>query len=103
MQLTKSPRREEGCAEKIYRRATPADGPRCCMAEWKPCMLRAAILNLNLSMKLSDVDYQAGQKQSDILLYRRGPRGFPRAERSLPGPPSQIRSASGGEVVKRNV
>ncbi|HZY37980.1 MAG TPA: regulatory iron-sulfur-containing complex subunit RicT, partial [Mucilaginibacter sp.] len=72
MQMVKRRVRETDVAKKIYRKATPADVDKWKMAkdlEWETMhRSRKLALELNLSMKLSDVDYQ-GDKTKATFYY----------------------------------
>jgi cell fate regulator YaaT (PSP1 superfamily) len=72
MQLTKRRVKEADVVKKIYRRATPADVDKWKAAkdmEWETMhSARKLALSLNLSMKLSDVDYQ-GDKTKATFYY----------------------------------
>jgi cell fate regulator YaaT (PSP1 superfamily) len=72
MQMTKRHVKESDVAKKIYRKATPADVDKWKMAkelEWETMhKARTLALELNLSMKLSDVDYQ-GDKTKATFYY----------------------------------
>src|SRR6201996_5582793 len=72
MQMTKRRVREEDVVKKIYRKATPADVDKWKAAkdlEWETMhKSRKLALELNLSMKLSDVDYQ-GDKSKATFYY----------------------------------
>ncbi|WP_078346598.1 PSP1 domain-containing protein [Mucilaginibacter pedocola] len=72
MQMTKRHVKEADVAKKIYRRATPADVDKWKMAkdlEWETMhRSRTLALDLKLSMKISDVDYQ-GDKTKATFYY----------------------------------
>ncbi len=72
MQMTKRRVKQEDVAKKIYRKATPADVDKWKAAkdlEWETMhRSRKLALELNLSMKLSDVDYQ-GDKTKATFYY----------------------------------
>jgi cell fate regulator YaaT (PSP1 superfamily) len=72
MQMTKRHVKEADVAKKIYRKATEADVNKWKMAkdlEWETMhKARTLALELNLSMKLSDVDYQ-GDKTKATFYY----------------------------------
>ena len=72
MQMVKRRVREEEVVKKIYRKATLADVEKWKMAkelEWETMhKSRKLALELNLSMKLSDVDYQ-GDKTKATFYY----------------------------------
>jgi len=72
MQMVKRRVKEAEVAKKIYRRATVADVEKWKMAkdlEWETMhKSRTLALELNLSMKLSDVDYQ-GDKTKATFYY----------------------------------
>ena len=72
MQMVKRRVREEDVAKKIYRKATVADVDKWKAAkdlEWETMhKSRTLALQLNLSMKLSDVDYQ-GDKTKATFYY----------------------------------
>ena len=72
MQMVKRRVREADVAKKIYRKATPADVDKWKAAkdmEWETMhRSRKLALELNLSMKLSDVDYQ-GDKTKATFYY----------------------------------
>src|SRR6201990_1042321 len=72
MQMTKRRARVEDVTKKIYRKATPADVDKWKAAkdlEWETMhKARTLALELNLSMKLSDVDYQ-GDKTKATFYY----------------------------------
>ena len=72
MQMVKRRVRETDVAKKIYRKATPADVDKWKAAkemEWETMhRCRKLALELNLSMKLSDVDYQ-GDKTKATFYY----------------------------------
>ncbi len=72
MQMTKRHVKEADIAKKIYRKATEADVNKWKMAkelEWETMhKARTLALDLNLSMKLSDVDYQ-GDKTKATFYY----------------------------------
>jgi len=72
MQMVKRRVKEVDVVKKIYRRATPADVDKWKMAkdlEWETMhKSRTLALELNLSMKLSDVDYQ-GDKTKATFYY----------------------------------
>jgi cell fate regulator YaaT (PSP1 superfamily) len=72
MQMTKRHVKEADVAKKIYRRATPADVDKWKMAkdlEWETMhKSRTLALELKLSMKISDVDYQ-GDKTKATFYY----------------------------------
>jgi len=72
MQMTKRRVKEEDVAKKIYRKATVADVEKWKAAkdlEWETMhKSRTLALQLNLSMKLSDVDYQ-GDKTKATFYY----------------------------------
>jgi cell fate regulator YaaT (PSP1 superfamily) len=72
MQMVKRRVKESEVAKKIYRRATPADVDKWKAAkglEWETMhKSRTLALELNLSMKLSDVDYQ-GDKTKATFYY----------------------------------
>ncbi len=72
MQMTKRHVKEADVAKKIYRRATVADVDKWKLAkdmEWETMhKSRTLALDLNLSMKISDVDYQ-GDKTKATFYY----------------------------------
>jgi cell fate regulator YaaT (PSP1 superfamily) len=72
MQMTKRHVKEADVVKKIYRRATPADVDKWKIAkdlEWETMhKTRTMALELNLSMKISDVDYQ-GDKTKATFYY----------------------------------
>lgn len=72
MQMTKRRVKQEDVTKKIYRKATPADVDKWKAAkdlEWETMhRSRKLALELNLSMKLSDVDYQ-GDKTKATFYY----------------------------------
>ncbi|AMR30955.1 hypothetical protein A0256_05695 [Mucilaginibacter sp. PAMC 26640] len=72
MQMTKRHVKEADVVKKIYRRATPADVDKWKMAkdlEWETMhKSRTLALELKLSMKISDVDYQ-GDKTKATFYY----------------------------------
>ncbi|WP_211166329.1 PSP1 domain-containing protein [Mucilaginibacter robiniae] len=72
MQMTKRHVKEADVTKKIYRRATPADVDKWKLAkdlEWETMhRARKLALDLNLSMKISDVDYQ-GDKTKATFYY----------------------------------
>ncbi|QKJ28246.1 hypothetical protein HQ865_00210 [Mucilaginibacter mali] len=72
MQMTKRHVKEADVAKKIYRKATEADVNKWKLAkdlEWETMhKARTLALQLNLSMKLSDVDYQ-GDKTKATFYY----------------------------------
>jgi cell fate regulator YaaT (PSP1 superfamily) len=72
MQMTKRHVKEADVTKKIYRRATPADVDKWKMAkdlEWETMhKSRTLALELKLSMKISDVDYQ-GDKTKATFYY----------------------------------
>jgi len=72
MQMTKRHVKEADVVKKIYRRATPADVDKWKIAkdmEWETMhKTRTMALDLNLSMKISDVDYQ-GDKTKATFYY----------------------------------
>jgi len=72
MQMQKRHVKEADVTKKIYRKATPADVDKWKAAkglEWETMhKARTLALNLNLSMKLSDVDYQ-GDKTKATFYY----------------------------------
>jgi len=72
MQMAKRHVKEDDVAKKIYRKATPADVDKWKLAkelEWETMhRARTLALDLNLSMKLSDVDYQ-GDKTKATFYY----------------------------------
>ncbi|MBB3054586.1 regulatory iron-sulfur-containing complex subunit RicT [Mucilaginibacter gotjawali] len=72
MQMVKRRVKEADVAKKIYRKATPADVDKWKAAkdlEWETMhKSRKLALELNLSMKLSDVDYQ-GDKSKATFYY----------------------------------
>jgi cell fate regulator YaaT (PSP1 superfamily) len=72
MQMVKRRVKEEEVAKKIYRRATPADVDKWKAAkdmEWETMhKTRTIALELGLSMKISDVDYQ-GDKTKATFYY----------------------------------
>ncbi|RFZ82745.1 hypothetical protein DYU05_11265 [Mucilaginibacter terrenus] len=72
MQMVKRHVKEADVVKKIYRRATPADVDKWKMAkdlEWETMhKSRTLALDLNLSMKISDVDYQ-GDKTKATFYY----------------------------------
>ncbi len=72
MQMVKRRVKEADVVKKIYRRATPADVDKWKAAkdlEWETMhQSRTLALELNLSMKLSDVDYQ-GDKSKATFYY----------------------------------
>ena len=72
MQMTKRHVKEADVVKKIYRRATPADVDKWKLAkdmEWETMhKSRTLALELNLSMKISDVDYQ-GDKTKATFYY----------------------------------
>jgi cell fate regulator YaaT (PSP1 superfamily) len=76
MQMTKRRVKEEDVLKKIYRRATPADVDKWKAAkdiEWETMhSARKLALSLNLSMKLSDVDYQADKTKATFYYTAEG-------------------------------
>ncbi len=76
MQMTKRRVKEEDVLKKIYRRATPADVDKWKAAkdmEWETMhSARKLALSLNLSMKLSDVDYQADKSKATFYYTAEG-------------------------------
>ncbi|WP_345949828.1 regulatory iron-sulfur-containing complex subunit RicT [Mucilaginibacter sp. PAMB04274] len=72
MQMVKRHVKEADVTKKIYRRATPADVDKWKLAkemEWETMhKARKLALDLNLSMKISDVDYQ-GDKTKATFYY----------------------------------
>jgi len=76
MQLTRRRVKEEDVLKKIYRRATPADVDKWKAAkdmEWETMhSARKLALSLNLSMKLSDVDYQADKTKATFYYTAEG-------------------------------
>lgn len=72
MQMHKRHVKEADVSKKIYRRASPADVDKWNLAkglEWETMhKARTLALNLNLSMKISDVDYQ-GDKTKATFYY----------------------------------
>jgi cell fate regulator YaaT (PSP1 superfamily) len=76
MQLVKRRVKEEDVLKKIYRRATPADVDKWKAAkdmEWETMhSARKLALSLNLSMKLSDVDYQADKSKATFYYTAEG-------------------------------
>ena len=72
MQMTKRHVKEADVTKKIYRRASPADVDKWKLAkglEWETMhKARTLALDLNLSMKISDVDYQ-GDKTKATFYY----------------------------------
>lgn len=72
MQMTKRHVKEADVTKKIYRRATPADVDKWKLAkdmEWETMhKARTLALELKLSMKISDVDYQ-GDKTKATFYY----------------------------------
>ncbi len=72
MQMVKRHVKEADVTKKIYRRATPADVDKWKIAkelEWETMhRARKLALDLNLSMKISDVDYQ-GDKTKATFYY----------------------------------
>jgi cell fate regulator YaaT (PSP1 superfamily) len=72
MQMTKRHVKEADVTKKIYRRATPADVDKWKLSkelEWETMhRARKLALDLNLSMKISDVDYQ-GDKTKATFYY----------------------------------
>ncbi|MDB4924387.1 MAG: hypothetical protein JWR23_443 [Mucilaginibacter sp.] len=76
MQMVKRRVKEEDVLKKIYRRATPADVDKWKAAkdmEWETMhSARKLALSLNLSMKLSDVDYQADKTKATFYYTAEG-------------------------------
>ncbi|GAA4103374.1 hypothetical protein GCM10022392_30840 [Mucilaginibacter panaciglaebae] len=76
MQMTRRRVKEEDVLKKIYRRATPADVDKWKAAkdmEWETMhSARKLALSLNLSMKLSDVDYQADKSKATFYYTAEG-------------------------------
>ncbi|MES2425699.1 MAG: regulatory iron-sulfur-containing complex subunit RicT [Bacteroidota bacterium] len=76
MQMTKRRVKEEDVLKKIYRRAAPADVDKWKAAkdmEWETMhSARKLALSLNLSMKLSDVDYQADKSKATFYYTAEG-------------------------------
>jgi cell fate regulator YaaT (PSP1 superfamily) len=76
MQMTKRRVRMEDVTKKIYRKATPADVDKWKAAkdmEWETMhAARKLALSLNLSMKLSDVDYQADKTKATFYYTAEG-------------------------------
>lgn len=76
MQMTRRRVKEEDVLKKIYRRATPADVDKWKAAkdmEWETMhSARKLALSLNLSMKLSDVDYQADKTKATFYYTAEG-------------------------------
>jgi cell fate regulator YaaT (PSP1 superfamily) len=76
MQLTKRRVKEEDVLKKIYRRATATDVDKWKAAkdmEWETMhSARKLALSLNLSMKLSDVDYQADKSKATFYYTAEG-------------------------------
>ncbi|MFD2144455.1 regulatory iron-sulfur-containing complex subunit RicT [Mucilaginibacter antarcticus] len=76
MQMTKRRVKEEDVLKKIYRRATAADVDKWKAAkdmEWETMhSARKLALSLNLSMKLSDVDYQADKSKATFYYTAEG-------------------------------
>lgn len=76
MQMVKRRVKEEDVLKKIYRRATPADVDKWKAAkdlEWETMhSARKLALALNLSMKLSDVDYQADKTKATFYYTAEG-------------------------------
>jgi cell fate regulator YaaT (PSP1 superfamily) len=76
MQMVKRRVKEEDVLKKIYRRATPADVDKWKAAkdmEWETMhSARKLALSLNLSMKLSDVDYQADKSKATFYYTAEG-------------------------------
>src|SRR5690606_20665114 len=72
MQLKKSNTREESVLKKVYRKPTPSDVEKYELAkslEWETMhKARTLALELGLSMKISDVDYQ-GDKSKATFYY----------------------------------
>jgi len=72
MQLKKSNTREESVVKKVYRKPTPSDVEKYELAkslEWETMhKARTLALELGLSMKISDVDYQ-GDKSKATFYY----------------------------------
>ncbi len=76
MQMVKRRVKEEDVLKKVYRRATPADVDKWKAAkdmEWETMhSARKLALSLNLSMKLSDVDYQADKTKATFYYTAEG-------------------------------
>ena len=76
MQMAKRRVKEEDVLKKIYRRATAADVDKWKAAkdmEWETMhSARKLALSLNLSMKLSDVDYQADKTKATFYYTAEG-------------------------------
>lgn len=76
MQMVKRKVKEEDVLKKIYRRATPTDVDKWKAAkdlEWETMhSARKLALALNLSMKLSDVDYQADKTKATFYYTAEG-------------------------------
>jgi cell fate regulator YaaT (PSP1 superfamily) len=76
MQMVKRRVKEEDVLKKIYRRATAADVDKWKAAkdmEWETMhSARKLALSLNLSMKLSDVDYQADKTKATFYYTAEG-------------------------------
>jgi len=76
MQMTKRRVKQEDVVKKIYRKATVADVEKWKAAkdmEWETMhAARKLALSLNLSMKLSDVDYQADKTKATFYYTAEG-------------------------------
>jgi cell fate regulator YaaT (PSP1 superfamily) len=76
MQMTKRRVKEADVTKKIYRKATPADVEKWKAAkdmEWETMhAARKLALTLNLSMKISDVDYQADKTKATFYYTAEG-------------------------------
>ena len=76
MQMVKRKVKEEDVVKKIYRRATPTDVDKWKAAkdlEWETMhSARKLALSLKLSMKLSDVDYQADKTKATFYYTAEG-------------------------------